>query len=76
MKTDGVLYNATATSMRRNIGWSGSSRSEMTSKDVRQGSPISPVGIETGYELDDRGVGVRVSVRPRIFTSPLRPDRL
>jgi hypothetical protein len=30
----------------------------------------------TGYGLDDRGVGVRVQVRSRIFTSPYRPDRL
>jgi hypothetical protein len=32
--------------------------------------------IGTGYGLDDRGVGVRVPVGPRIFTSPYRPDRL
>jgi hypothetical protein len=36
----------------------------------------SAVGIVTGYWLDDRGVGVRVPVRSRIFTSPCRPDRL
>jgi hypothetical protein len=30
----------------------------------------------TGYGLDDRGVGVRVPVRSRIFFSPRRPDRL
>jgi hypothetical protein len=34
------------------------------------------VGIATGYGLDDRGVGVRVSVGLRIFTSPCHPDRL
>jgi hypothetical protein len=34
------------------------------------------VGIATGYGLDDRGVGVRVPVRSRIFSSPCRPDRL
>jgi hypothetical protein len=33
-------------------------------------------GIATGYGLDDRGVGVRVPVGSRIFTSPRRPDRL
>jgi hypothetical protein len=33
-------------------------------------------GIVTGYGLDDRGVGVRVPVRLRIFSSPRRPDRL
>jgi hypothetical protein len=36
----------------------------------------SAVGIATGYGLDDRGVGVWVSVGVRIFTSPCRPDRL
>jgi hypothetical protein len=36
----------------------------------------SSVGIATGYGLDDRGVGVRVQVGARIFTSPRRPDRL
>jgi hypothetical protein len=36
----------------------------------------SSVGIATGYGLDDRGVGVRVPVGSRIFSSPRRPDRL
>jgi hypothetical protein len=36
----------------------------------------SVVGIATGYELDDRGVGVRVPVRSRIFSFPSCPDRL
>jgi hypothetical protein len=31
---------------------------------------------EPGYGLDDRGVGVRVTVGSRIFSSPRRPDRL
>jgi hypothetical protein len=35
----------------------------------------SAVGIARGYGLDDRGVGVRVCVRSRIF-SPRRPDQL
>jgi hypothetical protein len=39
-------------------------------------SQDSAVGIATGYELDGRGVGVRVPVRSRIFSSPRRPDRL
>jgi hypothetical protein len=34
----------------------------------------SSVGIATGYGLDDRGVGVRVPVESRIFSST-RPDR-
>jgi hypothetical protein len=34
------------------------------------------VGIATGYGLDDRGVGVRVPVESRIFSSSRRPDRL
>jgi hypothetical protein len=33
------------------------------------------VGIATGYGLEDTGVGVRVPVASRIFTSPCRPDR-
>jgi hypothetical protein len=36
----------------------------------------SPVGIATGYGLDEREVGVRVPVRSRIVISPYRPDRL
>jgi hypothetical protein len=36
----------------------------------------SVVGIATGYGLDDRGVGVRVPVGSRIFSSPRRPDGL
>jgi hypothetical protein len=40
------------------------------------GSRGSAVGITTGYELDDRGVRVRVPVGSRIFSSPRRPDRL
>jgi hypothetical protein len=36
----------------------------------------SVVGIATGYGLDDRGVGVRVPVGSRFFSSPCRPDRL
>jgi hypothetical protein len=33
----------------------------------------SVVGITTGYGLDDRGVGVRVSVGSRIFSTSSRP---
>jgi hypothetical protein len=36
----------------------------------------SVVGIATGYGLLDRGVGFRVLVGSRIFSSPRRPDRL
>jgi hypothetical protein len=36
----------------------------------------SSVGIVTGYGLDDRGIGVRVPVGSRIFSTPRRPDRL
>jgi hypothetical protein len=35
----------------------------------------SVVGRATGYGLDDRGVGVRVPIRARIFSSPRRQDR-
>jgi hypothetical protein len=36
----------------------------------------SVVSIATTYGQDDRGVGVRVPVGSRIFSSPNRPDRL
>jgi hypothetical protein len=36
----------------------------------------SAVGIATSYGLDDRGVGVRVPVWSRIFSSTRHPDRL
>jgi hypothetical protein len=38
-------------------------------------SPDNVVGIATGYELDDRGFGVRVPVELRIFSNTRRPDR-
>jgi hypothetical protein len=31
--------------------------------------------VSTGYGMDDRGIGVRVPVGSRIFSSPRRPDR-
>jgi hypothetical protein len=34
----------------------------------------SSVGIASSYGLDDRGVGVRVPVGSRLFSSPRRPD--
>jgi hypothetical protein len=36
----------------------------------------SSVGMAIGYGLDDRGIGVRVPIGSRIFSSPQRPDRL
>jgi hypothetical protein len=36
----------------------------------------SIVSIATDYGLDDGGVGVRIPVESRIFSSPHRPDRL
>jgi hypothetical protein len=36
---------------------------------------FSVVGKATGYGLDDRGVGVRVPVEARFFSSARRPDR-
>jgi hypothetical protein len=43
---------------------------------VHMRSLDSSVGIATGYGLDDRGVGVRVPVGSRFFSSPRRPDWL
>jgi hypothetical protein len=37
---------------------------------------ISVVGIASSYGLKERGVGVRVPVVSRIFSSPRRRDRL
>jgi hypothetical protein len=36
----------------------------------------SVVGIATSYGLDDRGVGLRVPIGSRIFSSPDRSDWL
>jgi hypothetical protein len=36
----------------------------------------SVVDTATSYMLDDRGVGVRVAVGSRIFSSSHRPERL
>jgi hypothetical protein len=36
----------------------------------------SSVGLATGYGLDDGGVGVRVPIGSRMFTSTYRPDWL
>jgi hypothetical protein len=41
-----------------------------------KGSPGDAVDTVTGYCLDGRGVGVRVSVGLRIFSFPRRPDWL
>jgi hypothetical protein len=39
-------------------------------------SQDSAVSIATGYGLDEQGIGIRVPVGPRIFSTPRRPDRL
>jgi hypothetical protein len=36
----------------------------------------SVVNVATGYELDDRGVEVRVPIESRILFSPLRPYQI
>jgi hypothetical protein len=43
---------------------------------INLSSRDSSVGIASGYGLHYRGVGVRVPVRSRIFSSQRRPDRL
>jgi hypothetical protein len=43
---------------------------------VRSVGRDNAVGIATGYGLDYRGVGVRVPVVSRIFSSPRHPHRL
>jgi hypothetical protein len=47
-----------------------------TAQRCRLGSRDNVVGIATGYGLCDQGVGVRVPVGSRIFSSPQSPDRL
>jgi hypothetical protein len=49
---------------------------KILSYDYEYKSRDRAVGIATGYGLDERGVGVRVPVELRIFSSPRRPDRL
>jgi hypothetical protein len=49
------------------------SQTELVRK--RKSSRNSAVGIETGYGLDGRGVGVRVPVGAKFFSSPQRSDR-
>jgi hypothetical protein len=48
----------------------------LTQLTPKKGSRSSAVGIATGYGLDDRGIGVRVPVGSRIFSSRSCPDRL
>jgi hypothetical protein len=43
-------------------------------KNIRNRDGV--VVIATGYGLEERGVGFRVQVGSRIFSSPRRPDRL
>jgi hypothetical protein len=50
--------------------------SEKMAKGEFEKYPDSVVEIATGYGLDDGGVGVRVPVTVRIFTSPRHPDWL
>jgi hypothetical protein len=52
----------------------GISRNALYEEDCK--SRDSSVGIATSYGLDDRGVGVRVPVASRIFSSSRGPDRL
>jgi hypothetical protein len=42
----------------------------------REGSRDSAVGISPGYRLDDWGVGVRIPVEWKIFSSLCRSDRI
>jgi hypothetical protein len=52
-------------------------RKEILHKNtIMGGSRDSAVGIATGYGLDYQGVGVRVPVLSRIFSSPRLPDWL
>jgi hypothetical protein len=48
----------------------------LSNTEVIHGNRDKIVDIATGYWLDDRGVGIRVPVGSRIFSSPRRPNRL
>jgi hypothetical protein len=56
------------------------SEHEQRETETKQGNVLSfrrrGAGIATCYVLNDRGVGVRVPVQLRIFSSPCRPHRL
>jgi hypothetical protein len=62
----GLIQQSDSGKITKNFNWNNGPR---VSQD-------SAVGIATGYGLDDRGVGVRVPVESRIFSSPRRRDRL
>jgi hypothetical protein len=47
-----------------------------TPSSVEVKSQDSAVSIATGYGLDDQWVGIRVPMGARIFTSPIRLERL
>jgi hypothetical protein len=48
----------------------------LTLKQERRRSRYSSVGIANSYWLEDRGVGVRLPVGSKIFSSSRLPDRL
>jgi hypothetical protein len=47
--------------------------SELEEVSARKSTWPNVVGIATGYELDDRGVGVQIPVGSRIFSTSFRP---
>jgi hypothetical protein len=59
-----------------NQGRPKTTNAEHSFKTTAAASRDSSVGIATGYGLEGRGVGVRVLVGSRIFSSPRRRDRL
>jgi hypothetical protein len=76
--------------LRLNYTWSENFGAKMCVGDFSRNQPCQGgVGVQdikdctcsvictaTGYLPDDRGVGFRVPLGSRIFTSPRRPDRL
>jgi hypothetical protein len=50
------------------------SSNDILSNRIDGDTPRHPVEIETGYGLDDGGIGVRVPVLSRIFSSPRHID--
>jgi hypothetical protein len=62
--------------VRKEYWFEQTTRQNIKAYTFISGSPVSVVGIATGYGLDDRGFGVRILVGAIIFSSPRRPDWL
>jgi hypothetical protein len=69
-------YSVNTAYISSTLGTTASHRQLLTSGVKPFLGMYSVVGVATGYGLDDRGIGVRVLVVSRIFSSPRHPGRL